>query len=99
MTDHTVVRCSEPGCEEPATYKIAAPWSDGRFWELKTYGFACAAHLREILRQAETRWLDYEPVPGESVGDVAIYEYKVGRKDRDLRAVELETDPDERETW
>jgi len=34
----TVVRCSLPGCEDAATYKIAAQWSGGSFSELKTYG-------------------------------------------------------------
>ena len=29
----TVVRCSLDGCREPAAYKIAALWSDGRFSE------------------------------------------------------------------
>ena len=51
----TVVRCSAPDCREPATYKIAAPWSDGRFSELKTYGHACPEHLGTVFRAAEQR--------------------------------------------
>jgi len=66
-------------------YKIGAPWTDGRFWELKTYGFACAEHLREVLRSAEIRWLSYEPVPGESVHDIGIYRYETGKSDRELQ--------------
>jgi hypothetical protein len=84
MQRETVVLCSEPGCGEPATYKVAAPWSDGQFSELKTYGFACFDHLRDVLRSAETRWLDYEPVAGETVQDIGIYRYEPGKKDRDL---------------
>src|SRR5262245_59036079 len=37
----SVVSCSMSDCAEPATYKVAAPWSDGSFSELKTFGFAC----------------------------------------------------------
>jgi hypothetical protein len=78
------VRCFEAGCQEPATFKIAAPWSDVRFWELKTYGFACSDHLRDVLRSAEARWLAYEPVPGEIVQDIGIYRYEPGKSDREL---------------
>jgi hypothetical protein len=85
MPDERFVRCSEQDCEEPAVYKIAAPWSDGRFKELKTYGFACTDHLRDVLRSAEARWLDYEPVKGEIVQDIGIYRYEPGKSDRQLR--------------
>jgi hypothetical protein len=80
-----LVLCSEPGCEEPAVYKVAAPWSDGTFRELKTYGFACPEHLKDVLRSAETRWLDYEPVKGEVVQDIGIYRYERGKSDRQLQ--------------
>lgn len=85
MAYDRVVLCSEPCCEAPAVYKIAAPWSDGRFSELKTYGFACVDHLRDVLRSAETRWLDYEPVKGEVVQDIGIYRYERGKSDRQLQ--------------
>jgi hypothetical protein len=62
-----------PECEEPAVYKIAAPWSDGRFSELKTYGHACAEHLGAIFRAAEERRATYKPAPGESVEEMGIY--------------------------
>jgi hypothetical protein len=84
MNIKRVVRCSEPGCQEPAAFKVAAPWSGGGFAELKTYGLACFEHLREILRGAEARWLDYEPVPGESVHDVGIYRFEPGKSDSEL---------------
>jgi hypothetical protein len=44
-----------PDCDAAAKYKIAAPWSDGQFKELKTYGHACADHLVPIFRDAEDR--------------------------------------------
>lgn len=73
MAGATVVRCSHPNCLGPAIYKVAAPWSDGRFSELKTYGFACVDHLADVLRSAEARWLDYEPVREETVQDIGVY--------------------------
>jgi hypothetical protein len=85
MSDERFVRCSLHDCEEPAVYKIAAPWSDGRFSELKTYGFACVDHLKDVLGSAEARWLDYEPVKGEIVQDIAIYRYEAGKSDRQLQ--------------
>jgi hypothetical protein len=85
MAYQRVVLCSGPDCEHPAVYKIAAPWSDGRFSELKTYGFACVDHLRDVLRSAEARWLDYEPVKGEVVQDIGIYRYERGKSDRQLQ--------------
>jgi hypothetical protein len=94
MSFETVVRCSEPDCDEPAKYKIAAPWSDGRFWELKTYGFACADHLRDVLRSAEMRWLEYEPVRGEAVHEIGVYRYETGKSDR-----QLERDQDIEQTF
>jgi hypothetical protein len=80
----TIVRCDVPGCGEPATHKVAAPWGDGRFSELKTYGFACRDHVRDVCRRAEVRWLDYEPVAGETVGSLAIYRFEEGKGDRNL---------------
>lgn len=48
MRIEQVVRCSMPGCGEPAAYKIAAPWRDGHHNALKTYEFAC--ELEAALR-------------------------------------------------
>jgi hypothetical protein len=80
-----------PNCEEPACYKVAAPWSDGRFSELKTYGHACADHLRAVFRAAEERRAAYRPAPGESVLGIQIYRSESGRLDRDLeRLTDLE---------
>jgi hypothetical protein len=83
MTD-PVVLCSEPGCREPATYKIAAAWSDGSFSELKTYGYACADHLGSVFRTAEARRHAYTPSPAESLDEIGLYKYEAGRRDRQL---------------
>jgi hypothetical protein len=81
----TTVRCSVPECREPASYKIAAPWSDGSFSELKTYGFACSNHLGSVFRLAEERQNDYPPSPGEAVEEIAIFRYEQGKRDRQLQ--------------
>ena len=82
---HNVVRCSHPGCSEPAAYKIAARWSDGSLAELKTYGFACSDHLGRIFQDAEERRLDYTLAPGEVIEEIAIYRYEPNKRDRQLQ--------------
>jgi hypothetical protein len=81
----TTVRCSVPECRESASYKIAAPWSDGSFSELKTYGFACSNHLGSVFRAAVERQDDYPPSPGETVEEIAIYRFEQGKRDRQLQ--------------
>ena len=81
----TVVRCSLAGCQEPASYKVAAQWSGGSFSELRTYGFACADHLSPVFRAAEQRQSDYPPAPGEVVEEIAIYKFEQGKRDRQLQ--------------
>jgi hypothetical protein len=79
------VHCSNAGCAEGAIYKIAAPWSDGVFTELKTFGFACADHLGPVFRGAETRRKHYVTHSGETVGDIGIYKYEPGKRDKHLQ--------------
>jgi hypothetical protein len=87
----TIVRCSMPRCGAPATYKIAAPWRDGIFTELKTYGHACTEHLGSIFRDAEERRASYRPAPGEIVGSIGIYRFEHGWLDWQLqRLADLE---------
>ena len=81
----TIVRCSAPDCREPATYKIAAPWSDGSFSELKNYGQACSEHLGVVFREAEGRRLAYKLSPGETIEEIGIYKYEQGKRDRHLQ--------------
>lgn len=85
MAEEPAVLCSMPECAEPATYKIAAPWSDGRFHELKTYGFACGNHLGDVFRAAEGRRRTYTPSEGEAVEDIGLYRYEPGKHDRQLQ--------------
>lgn len=80
-----IVRCISPSCEENAVYKIASPWSDGVFNELKSFGFACADHLGPVFRAAEDRRKAYHPSPGEVVGEIGIYKYEQGKRDRQLQ--------------
>jgi hypothetical protein len=69
----TVVRCSHAGCHQPATHKVAAPWRDGRFSELKTYGFACPSHSEAVVADAVRRRESQPVSPGELVGHVSTY--------------------------
>lgn len=81
----TTVHCCHPDCREPATYKIAAPWSDGSFSELKTYGHTCSDHLGTVFREAEERRRAYHPSLGETVEEIGIYRYEQGKRDRQLQ--------------
>ena len=81
----TVVRCSLDGCREPASYKIAALWSDGRYSELKSYGFACSDHLGPVFREGEDRREGQVPGPGETLEEIAIYKFEQGKRDRVLQ--------------
>jgi hypothetical protein len=91
MRIERVVRCSMPGCGDPAAYKIAAPWRDEHHGGLKTYEFACTDHLAPLFRDAEVRWLEYEPVPEETVGELGIFRFVPCQGDRNLqRERELE---------
>ena len=80
----TVVCCSLRDCREPASYKIAAQWSNGQVSELKTYGFACSDHLGPVFREAEDRREEYPPVANETLEEIAIYKYEQGKRDRQL---------------
>lgn len=81
----TIVSCSSPQCHGLATYKIAAPWKDGRFNELKTYGHACAAHLQEALERARERRRHYELGAEETVGEITAYHFEEGLRDSQLK--------------
>ncbi len=81
----TVVCCSMPRCDEPASYKIAAPWSDGRFVELKTYAHACTDHLGPVFRDSEGRRQAFVSTPGETTEELGIYRFEQGKRDRQLQ--------------
>lgn len=69
----TVVRCSNPGCRCEAEAKIAAPWKDGAFSELKTYGYSCPEHTEAVVAYAEKRPKPAHYPPGETVGPINSY--------------------------
>lgn len=66
----TVVKCSLPDCDDYAVMKVAAPWKDGSHAELNTYGYACPAHVGDVVAHAEGRAKAYRLAPGESVGKI-----------------------------
>jgi hypothetical protein len=80
-----LVRCDLPNCQETAAYKIAAPWTDGIFHEMKSFGLACVDHLGPVFREAEARRKVHRPSPGEVVGDIGIYKLEPGRRDTQLQ--------------
>jgi hypothetical protein len=85
MSKSHVIPCSQPDCRVPASYKIAARWSDGRLAELKTYGFACSEHIGVVFRDSEERRSEYVASPGESIEELAIYRHEPGKRDRFLQ--------------
>lgn len=80
-------KCTAPGCSAPATYKLAASWSDGPRRELKNYGLSCAAHRQTLLERAKAHRAALALTEGESVGEVAVYEFAAGKRDADLKSV------------
>jgi hypothetical protein len=78
------VSCSKPKCGKPAAYKIAAPWSYGKFAELKCYGLACSDHFGDAFREAQSRSKLHAPSVEESVGEIGIYRWEKGKRDKEL---------------
>ena len=81
---HHQPMCYAEGCEHPAIYKIAAPWTDGTVKELKTYGLVCNAHRAELLTAARERRKGLRTADGESLGEVGLYQLMPGVRDREL---------------
>ncbi len=77
--------CSAPGCDQPATYKIAATWSYGPSRELKTYGLACESHRESQFAAARSRLVALKLSEGESVGPIELYVKPPGCRDADLQ--------------
>ena len=81
-------RCSNPGCGEPAAYKIGALWSDGTSRELKNYGLACEEHRQAQLERASRHRDGLKLSDGESVGQVSLFALEPGRRDSQLAKVD-----------
>jgi hypothetical protein len=79
--------CSTPQCGQPATYKVAAPWSNGTSRELKNYGLACEAHREAQLALARQHREGLKLAEGETVGPVGLYQLAPGRRDAELNRI------------
>ncbi len=79
--------CAVHDCQEPARYKIAAPWSNGQVRELKNYGLACEGHRNDLLNRARTQRSTLVLSEGETVGQIEVYHLEAGKRDADLAQV------------
>ena len=85
------VLCYQPGCGQPAAYKIAARWSDGITGELKTYGLTCENCLPAWFRRSLEKQKACRRASNEVLEPAGIYRLQKARRDADLeRAMELE---------
>lgn len=78
------VCCSTRECGKPAEYKVASPWSYGRFEELKSYGLACSEHFGDVYREAQKRRKLHAPSADEMVGEISIYRFEKGKHGKEL---------------
>jgi hypothetical protein len=78
------VLCYRPGCGQTAVFKIAAKWSDGTTYELKTYSLCCEACLPGQLADAKRRHAVCRTAPGETLEPPGVYELTRGTRDRQL---------------
>src|SRR5258708_7000892 len=85
---HYQPECHVAGCLAPATYKVAAIWSNGTSRELKNYGLTCEAHREALLKRAQISREGLRLAEGESVGSVGLYRLDPGLRDADLRPIE-----------
>lgn len=86
------VLCYAQGCGRPATFKIAARWSDGATHELKTYSLACPDCLDQLLAVAKAKRTACRLAQGETLEPPAVYNLSRGVRDRELvRRPDLET--------
>ena len=83
-----VVTCGAKGCAALAEYKIAAPWSAGKFSELKTYGLACTDHYTASYREALRRRLVHPPSAEETQGEIALFHFEKGKPAAEMEQVE-----------
>jgi len=78
------VRCTAPGCDRLAAYKIAARWSDGVTGELKTYALSCADCLAALYEWSLARQKMCRLAPAETLEAPGIYQLVRGQRDREL---------------
>jgi hypothetical protein len=88
---HFAPKCSESGCDHPASFKVGAVWTDGTSRELKNYGLACTEHRHSQLERARKHRAGLRLTEGESVGEVSLFVLEHGRRDTQLsRARDVE---------
>jgi hypothetical protein len=80
-------KCSHPGCNQPALFKVGAVWSDGTSRELKNYGLTCETHRQSQLERARQNRDGLRLADGETVGSVALFVLEPGRKDTEVAQV------------
>jgi hypothetical protein len=78
------IHCYRPECGRPATYKIAARWSDGVTEELKTYALTCDTCLAEFLKHSRERQSTCRLSANETLEPPGVYQLRRGRRDRQL---------------
>ncbi len=85
------VFCYTKDCKNPATYKIAARWSDGVVGELKTYGLCCATCLLTWFQRGCQRQQACHLTAGETLDPPGVWLLRRGERDQALqRLPELE---------
>ncbi|MSQ96714.1 MAG: hypothetical protein EXR98_19470 [Gemmataceae bacterium] len=85
--------CTTKDCKHPATYKIAARWSDGVVSELKTYGLCCEECVATWFLRGRESFKKSRLIPGETLEQPGIYRLHRGERDQALQRL---TDLEER---
>jgi len=85
------LHCYQPGCSQPAVYKIASRWSDGVTSELKTYALSCDRCVADWFRKSLQKQSSCRTVAGETLEPPGIFRISHGQRDRQLeRLADLE---------
>lgn len=81
--------CSFSDGDQPATFKVAAPWSYGTIRELKTYALCREEHLERSLERARVEAAKLVLAEGETLGPIAAYPLLPGIRDAELTPVTI----------
>lgn len=79
------VICYAAKCVNPATFKVAARWSDGITDELKTYYLACPDCLAKLYAIAVKKRENCRLATGETLDVPSIFELNRGERDKTLK--------------
>lgn len=90
MFSYTIY-CTMDGCSNPACFKIAARWSDGKTAELKTYALVCEDCAAAALKASREKQAAYRLGKTETMEPSGIYEIQQGTTSQELpRRTDLE---------